>query len=471
MDNPIEESLSILPHEKLIEILLALDNLEDIFNACRSSTIFARVCQDDYFWKLRYQQDFGSGRLSEGTTLKPYITSGDSMPWKELYKSMYTNINSHLSSGENHLGVIDRKGQLNMWGDNQFGQLGNGTKITTKIPQMVLSNVRQVSCGAKITGAVTMDGKVYTWGTNYKGRLGIGSYENEPKLVPTLVELPKKIKRIDFGYTGSMVLTEDGEIYVWGGLIYNLYTSVPIKLNLPRNDNKAISIGTGFDTFAAITKSGKLYMWGKSSNHIYLIGNLKDRVSGIYNPDNPEHRKFIQPTLIPFPERIRQISMGMGYFSIVTKSGELWMAGSNHSYEIGEYPPDKKDLDILENIIEIGGIPTSMSGRITVIPRLIHIKLPSQVLYFNSRWGTSSVKLKDGRVLMWGNNAHCKIIPPGYLGKQTRGLDKIFHLEIKKPIEISLGHQIIYIMAGGQFTVAITDDDYINIWGNPIHPW
>ena len=43
MDNPIKASLSILPHEKLIEILLALDDLEDITNACHSSTIFARV--------------------------------------------------------------------------------------------------------------------------------------------------------------------------------------------------------------------------------------------------------------------------------------------------------------------------------------------------------------------------------------------------------------------------------------------
>ena len=94
MNDPIEASLSILPHEKLIEILLALDDLEDIFNACSSSIIFARVCQDDHFWKLRYQQDFGSGRPSEEMfqgkmPLKPDITAGDSMPWREFYQSTF----------------------------------------------------------------------------------------------------------------------------------------------------------------------------------------------------------------------------------------------------------------------------------------------------------------------------------------------------------------------------------------------
>ncbi len=85
MDNPIKASLSILPHEKLIEILLALDDLEDITKACSSSTIFARVCQDDYFWKLRYQQDFGiclptEEILKEKIPLEPYTTAGDLMP-------------------------------------------------------------------------------------------------------------------------------------------------------------------------------------------------------------------------------------------------------------------------------------------------------------------------------------------------------------------------------------------------------
>ena len=79
MNDPIKASLSILPHEKLVEILLALDDLEDIFNACRSSTIFARVCQDDYFWELRYQQDFGSGRPSEEMLKRK-------MQWREFYK-------------------------------------------------------------------------------------------------------------------------------------------------------------------------------------------------------------------------------------------------------------------------------------------------------------------------------------------------------------------------------------------------
>ncbi len=445
MKSPINASLSILPHEKLIEILLALDDLEDIANACHSSTIFARVCQDDYFWKLRYRQDFGSGRPSEETFQ-------EKMPWKKYYQLAIGSMSFlHFSAGMYHLGVIDRNGQLNMWGNNRYGQLGNGTKISTNIPQIVLSNVRQVSCGFGITGAITKDGKVYTWGINLKGGLGIGSYDNCVVSVPTLVKLPsqKKAKNINISKTSSIVLTKDGEVYVWGQLSGSLYTAVPIKLNLPDGDNKVIDIATGSSAFAVVTQRGNLYMWGDNTHYLYLSKNWTKKVSRIYNSYNLEHNKFTQPTLIPFLEPIRQISMGRSHFGVVTKKGELWIAGSNHLYQIGEYIPDKEEAKILEKLANESRLIFDK----TAIPTLIPIKFPSPVLYFNSRWGTSLVKLKDGRILMWGDNRTGQVRGGGS-GR-----------EIRKPVEISLDHPIVYIMAGGKFTVAITDDDYINLWG------
>ena len=456
MEDQIEASLLILPHEKLIEILLALDDLEDIFNACRSSTIFARVCQDDHFWKLRYQQDFGSGRpseeiLKEKIPLKPRITAGDSMPWRDFYKlTVGIRRSTPLSAGMRHLGVIDRKGQLNMWGKNLNGQLGNGTTISTKVPQIVLQDVLQVSCGYNTTGAITKNGKVYMWGKNYQGILGTGLNQDNI-LVPTLVELPKKAIKIDLGYYSSIVLTEDGEVYVWGNIDFSLYMNVPRKLNLPIDDDKAIDVATGESVFAVITRSGKLYMWGGNKFYSYLSKNWQNMAFGIYNPNNPKHRKYKQPILVPFLEPIRQISMGQYHFGIVTRKGKLWMEGMNDSGQIGEYIPGPKEAWIL-------GEPGDTFYK-RIIRTLIPIKLPSPVLYFNSRWETSLVKLENGRILMWGNNSDGKIYG------QIDPFSIIGDTVIMKPVEISLDYSIVYIMVGGVFTVAITDDDYINLWG------
>ena len=501
MENPIKAGLSILPHEKLIEILLALDDLEDIFKACSSSTIFARVCQDDYFWKLRYQQDFGSGHpseeiLKEKMPLKPYITTGDSMPlkpyttsgdsmplkpgittsdpmpWREFYQlTIEIRRSSPLSVGRRHIGVIDRDGQLNMWGNNLSGRLGNGTKISTNVPQMVLSNVSQVSCGFSSTLAVTKDGKVYGWGSNLDGKLGIGSYQKRRILVPTLVKLPKKVRKIDNGMVSSIALTENGEVYAWGKLFRDpqiqtgLHTSDPIKLNLPFEE-KAIDVAVGSRVFAAVTQSGKLYMWGDSRNYLYLAENWKNRAEGIYNPDNPEHRKFTQPILIPFSEHALRISMGRNHFGIVTRRGELWMAGDNYYHQIGEYAPNREESKVYLKLLKEYTNGIERDDKIN-IPTLIPIKLPSPVLYFNSRWVTSLVKLKDGRVLMWGDNSRGQI--DSYSSERIRGIDKINKISIgnrvSKPVEIRLDHQIVYIMAGKTFTAAITDDDYVNMWG------
>ena len=463
MENPINASLSILPHENLIEILLALDDLEDITKACRSSTIFARVCQDDYFWKLRYRQDFGSGRpteeiLKEKTPLKPYITAGDLMPWREFYQSTIEILHfPPLSAGYNHVGVIDRKGQLYMWGNNEEGQLGNGSEIFTNLPQIILQNVHQVSCGYGASSAVTKDGKVYSWGTNYRGSLGLGYYDEHSTSVPTLVPLPKKVRKIDSSTSSSIVLTEDGEVYMWGQLTHYVYAEDPLKLELPSGDDKVIDVATGNFFFAVITKSGKLYIWGDNRHYLYLSKNWTDRVTGIYNLGNSDHRKLVQPTLVPFSEPIYQISMGDDNFGVVTKKGELWMAGGNNFNQIGEYTPTNIDTtggykNVVKKLEEMG--ISFMSGLEKSIPALILIKMPSPVLFFNTRWYASLVKLKDGRVLMWGDNSSGEVHGSGGGGRQ-----------IRKPVEITINHRIVYIEAGGIFTLAITDDGYVNFWG------
>jgi alpha-tubulin suppressor-like RCC1 family protein len=69
------------------------------------------------------------------------------------------------------------------WGDNGYGQLGNGTvsSLPTAPAQVAtssttkLANVQDVAYNG-MTGIATLnDGRVFTWGYNYHGGLGLGS--------------------------------------------------------------------------------------------------------------------------------------------------------------------------------------------------------------------------------------------------------------------------------------------------------
>jgi alpha-tubulin suppressor-like RCC1 family protein len=84
--------------------------------------------------------------------------------------------------------AISREGKLYSWGDNSFGQLGNGN-LQTNYPRLVaesnrctlksiLENVVSVSCGANHTMVLTKDGKLFSWGCDHYGQLGMLIYCN-----------------------------------------------------------------------------------------------------------------------------------------------------------------------------------------------------------------------------------------------------------------------------------------------------
>jgi hypothetical protein len=62
------------------------------------------------------------------------------------------------------------------WGDNDSGQLGDGTSNSRSIPAPVkgLSNALAVAAGNRFSLALTGDGAVWAWGDNNSGQLGDG---------------------------------------------------------------------------------------------------------------------------------------------------------------------------------------------------------------------------------------------------------------------------------------------------------
>ncbi|RTL36851.1 MAG: hypothetical protein EKK53_22375 [Burkholderiales bacterium] len=82
------------------------------------------------------------------------------------------------TAGNGHVMVLADNGRVYAWGGNVYGQLGDGTVVSRTAPVQVSipndSLVREIAGGGHFSAAITVDGKLYTWGYNQYGQLGDG---------------------------------------------------------------------------------------------------------------------------------------------------------------------------------------------------------------------------------------------------------------------------------------------------------
>jgi alpha-tubulin suppressor-like RCC1 family protein len=129
-----------------------------------------------------------------------------------------------ISCGFHHSLVLTNCGEVYAWGANDWGQIGNGCNddqlIPTKVKGFNNERIVMISCGSFHSMALTECGHVYSWGYNVCGQLGIGNTEdsNEPKFVAVIGENKCNvfIEKISCGSEHSLLLSSDGNIYVFG---------------------------------------------------------------------------------------------------------------------------------------------------------------------------------------------------------------------------------------------------------------
>ena len=97
-----------------------------------------------------------------------------------------------VDSGQGHRCAMDNSGGVHCWGVNYFGQLGDGSRVSSSEPVPVkdLSQVYQLAVGMNHTcawgGTVMGDTGIECWGLNTDGQLGDGTNQNSP--VPVKVK-------------------------------------------------------------------------------------------------------------------------------------------------------------------------------------------------------------------------------------------------------------------------------------------
>lgn len=138
---------------------------------------------------------------------------------------------AELCAGPEHAACLSSEGGAQLWGSNEFQQVGvaGPAAIFRPIPLESLGSrkVLSIACGGSHTLAVVADsldadgGAVVGWGTGTVGQLGLGQTQllsAEPLVIP-LPELygsPVPVRRVAAGLVTSAAVLVTGECFVWG---------------------------------------------------------------------------------------------------------------------------------------------------------------------------------------------------------------------------------------------------------------
>ncbi|XP_054328066.1 X-linked retinitis pigmentosa GTPase regulator isoform X17 [Pongo pygmaeus] len=254
----------------------------------------------------------------------------------------------HVSCGDEHSAVVTGNNKLYMFGSNNWGQLGLGSKSAVSKPTCVKAlkpeKVKLAACGRNHTLVSTEGGNVYATGGNNEGQLGLGDTEERNTFhVISFFTSEHKIKQLSAGSNTSAALTEDGRLFMWGdnsegqiGLKNVTNVCVPQQVTI----GKPVSwISCGYYHSAFVTTDGELYVFGEPEN-----GKL-----GLPSQLLGNHRT---PQLVSeIPEKVIQVACGGEHTVVLTENAVYTFGlGQFGQLGLGTFLFETSEPKVIENI-------------------------------------------------------------------------------------------------------------------------
>ena len=169
---------------------------------------------------------------------------------------------------------IKKNGDIYVWGDNTYGQLGNASGESSQEPLWLAGNAVDIACGGRHLLVLKTDGSVMACGSNVTGALGLADQGEQM----TLKQIATGCKAIAAGTDFSLILTKDGVLKSSGS---NDCGQLGRTFDEEKKETEAVylsfgEVATGVEAIGAGGKSGwyifegDLYTWGR--NHCGQLG-------------------------------------------------------------------------------------------------------------------------------------------------------------------------------------------------------
>ena len=242
-----------------------------------------------------------------------------------------------ITAGSTHTCAVLESGGAMCWGENTYGQLGNGTTNGSSTPVAVndLQDALEISAGGIYscdgsghhTCALTSTGGVKCWGMNYYGQLGNGEElsRSQPEQV---IGLETGVSSVVTGGTHTCALLSSGGMKCWGNNQFGqlgeagtvLKSSLPVDVIDPGNDIERI-YANAFQTCAS-SSGGGLKCWGR--NHHGQLG------------DGTPFDRNLPVDVFALEGDIQYVAPGYSHTCAAMLTGETYCWGRNFQGELSD---------------------------------------------------------------------------------------------------------------------------------------
>ena len=359
---------------------------------------------------------------------------------------------SRLALGQQSSCVLWSNGLVSCWGDDCYGELGDGEggdcsdgpKFSV-VPTLVressggppFGGVIALSAGVHQVCAVRLDGSVWCWGSNEHGKLGDGS---DSSIAPTPVEVVDAARdpladltAVAAGSDHACALDGDGNVYCWGD---NGYKQLGVTGVAERNRAAPIDAPPGFKGLASggwhscaarpDNPSSELFCWGRGTHgQLGYGGTLEGSAAALL----VAHEESLET---PLAATVFALGENFGCSGEFAEAARCW--GSNLGHALGD---------------ELA--PSGQSGVDAYATRPIAFDPPANVIRVAAGGDFAFMIFNDGTLIGWGQNA------VGQLGLGSASATPL------PPTEIAL--DAIEIEAGCDHACAITEEQTVVCWG------
>jgi alpha-tubulin suppressor-like RCC1 family protein len=287
------------------------------------------------------------------------FTTGTSVPATDL-------VFASVDAGGHHACGVTINGAAYCWGDNTYGQLGDGTTASSFAPIAVAGGLtfQAVSAGGDFTCGITTSGAAYCWGDNWDGQLGLG-VSTGPYTSPVAVPGALTFASVSAGGLHTCSVTIAGAAYCWGS---DLSGDLGDGTGGESSNGRTPVLVAGGQTFATVSAgayhtcgvitSGAAYCWGWN-----MGGRLGDGTEGWTI-------SRLSPVAVLGGLTFAAVSAGGGSTCGITTTGSAYCWGLNHTGDLGIGKAGPEQCEFVDDsfqpiFLACSHVPVKVAGGLT----------------------------------------------------------------------------------------------------------